>query len=199
MKILMIGAGGTIGRRVKAALSARHEIVTASRSSGEIQVDITSPESVEQLFKQVQNIDAVIVTAGSVGMDDLQSLTTEKIAEALPGKLLGQLNVVLTGQHYLNAGGSFTITSGVLADDPAKGFTAGALVNAALNGFVISAALELQKGMRINAVSPGVVEDSFAELQPLFPGFNPVAMDRVVNAYIKSVEGGITGQVIKVY
>lgn len=199
MKILMIGAGGTIGQKVKAALSSKHEIITAGRNSGDVRVDISSPESVEELFKQVKSIDAVIVTAGSVGMDDLQTLTTAKIMEALPGKLMGQINVVLIGQHHLNEGGSFTLTSGILADDPAKGFISGAIVNAALNGFVLSAALELKKGIHINAISPGVVEDSFVELQPLFPGFNSIPMDRVVNAYVRSVEGGITGQIIKVY
>lgn len=199
MKILMIGAAGTIGKRLQATLSGTHEIITAGRTSGDATVDITSAASIEKLFKQIKNIDACIVTAGSGALDSFQTLTEAKIESSLRGKLMGQVNVVLIGQHYLNNGGSFTLTSGVLADDPARDCAAGALVSGALHSFVLAAALELQRDLRINVVSPGVVEDSYEKLRPYFPGFNPVPMRKVVNAYLKSVEGVINGQIIRVY
>ncbi|MNI88393.1 short chain dehydrogenase [compost metagenome] len=73
------------------------------------------------------------------------------------------------------------------------------LVNGAINSFVIGAAVEMENGVRINAVSPGVVENSRDYYGQYFPGHVPVAMDRVVAGYVKSVEGAITGQVIKIY
>jgi NAD(P)-dependent dehydrogenase (short-subunit alcohol dehydrogenase family) len=199
MKVLIIGAAGTIGRKVSQALTGRHEVITAGRNSGDIQVDITRSDSIGSLFREVKEIDACAVVAGSGTLDNFQTLTEEHLQPSLQGKLMGQVNVVLIGQHYLNNGGSFTLTSGILADEPAKDCAAGALVSGALNSFVLAAAAELKREIRINAVSPGVVEDSFETLQPLFPGFNPVPMYKVVNAYLRSIEGIINGQIIRVY
>jgi NAD(P)-dependent dehydrogenase (short-subunit alcohol dehydrogenase family) len=126
-------------------------------------------------------------------------MTEAHLLPSLKGKLLGQVNVVLIGQHFLNDNGSFTLTSGILADEPAKNSACGAMISGALNSFVLAASLELKRDIRINAVSPGVVEDSFEKYGSEFPGFNPVPMTKVVNAYLKSVEGVINGQTIKAY
>ena len=198
MKILFIGANGTIGKKVSAELKGRHEVITAGRNCGDIRVDVTSVESIKNLFKEVTNIDACICTTGTGHYGDFQTMTEENVYVGIKGKLMGQVNVVLTGQHYLNDGGSFTLVSGVLAEDPAKNSTNVAMVNGALNSFVLAAAQELKRGIRINVVSPGLVEDSFDRYGPLFPGFDPVPMTRVVNAFIKSVEGAITGKIIRV-
>jgi hypothetical protein len=64
---------------------------------------------------------------------------------------------------------------------------------------VIGAAPELSRGIRLNVVCPGLVEDSYAALGAYFPGHAPVSMDKVVKAYQKSVEGIVNGQVLKVY
>lgn len=199
MKILIIGTTGAIGKKVYEALSAKHEIITAGRSSGDFQVDLGDAASIENLFKQTSGIDACVVTAGSSGMESFQTLSEKSLLPGLQVKLLGQMNVVLIGQHYLKDNGSFTLTSGILADEPAKDCAAGSLISGGVNGFVIAAAAELKRNIRINAVSPGLAEDSYAEIGHLFPGFNPVPMPKLVNAYLKSVEGVINGQVIRVY
>lgn len=199
MRILIIGASGTIGSKVKAELEQRHEIISAGRSSGDVRVDLTDKASVERMFRSLGDIDACIVTALSGSMNDFHSLTEADFESSLKGKLMSQVNVVLIGQHYLQHGGSFTLTSGILAEDPAAGCAVGALVSGALNSFVLAAGRELDRGLRINVVSPGVVADSYEELKPYFPGFYPVAMDKVVHAYLKSVEGNINGQVLRVY
>lgn len=114
--------------------------------------------------------------------------------------MMGQINLVLYGQHYISHGGSFTLTSGILADDPIRGGAVLSAINGAVNGFVLAASGELvTKAVRINAVSPGMVEDSVEELAPFFPGHTPASMPRVIDAYIKSVEGIRTGEIIKVY
>jgi len=43
MKILVVGAGGDIGKAASEALADRHEIITAGRSSGDIRVDLSVP------------------------------------------------------------------------------------------------------------------------------------------------------------
>ncbi|MGF6849625.1 NAD dependent epimerase/dehydratase family enzyme [Chitinophaga sp. W3I9] len=120
MRILIIGTTGAIGSKVKEALSAKHEVISAGRSSGDIQVDLTDAASIENMYRSTPGIDAVIVTAGSSGMESFQTLSEKSLLPGIQSKLLGQVNVVLIGQHYLNEGGSFTLTSGILADEPAR-------------------------------------------------------------------------------
>ncbi len=198
MKIIIVGASGTLGKKVTAALEKEHEIIKVGSRSGDIQADITSAGSIEAMFKQAGHFDALISTTGSGHFGPLAETTVSDFNKGIQSKLLGQINLVLIGQHYIRPKGSFTLTSGILAEDPvANGANLGT-VNGGINAFVINAAPELQNGVRINAVSPGVVEDS-PGFFPFFPGHIPVEMSRVAAAYVKSVLGNITGQVIKVY
>lgn len=198
MKIIMIGASGTIGKKVTAALEKDNEIVRAGRStSGDIQVDITSPASIESLFKKAGPFDALICMAGDIHFGPLKEMTDADFRKGIDSKLMGQVNLVLIGQRYINPGGSFTLTSGSLADDPIPLGANASAVNAALEGFTRSVALELTGGVRINSVSPAMVEDSPGYF-PFFPGYIPVSMERVVAAYLKSVLGARTGQVFAV-
>ena len=73
MRILVIGAGGQVGRTAVHALDG-HEIIAASRSS-EPSVDVTDPASVERLFATVGQVDAVIVAVGEVPFRPLDGLT----------------------------------------------------------------------------------------------------------------------------
>jgi NAD(P)-dependent dehydrogenase (short-subunit alcohol dehydrogenase family) len=199
MKIVLVGGHGTIGKKVAAALRERHELIIAGRNSGEVRVDIGSETSIIQLFRQVGKIDACICTAGTGFYGPFATMTAEQMRPGLEGKLMGQINLVLVGKEYLNQGGSFTLTSGIAAELPARNGTAVAMINGAINSFVLGAAQELKHDRRINAVSPGLVEDSFERYATIFPGYNLVPMGKVVNAYLLSVEGAITGKVVKVY
>ncbi|MBN9298808.1 MAG: short chain dehydrogenase [Filimonas sp.] len=198
MKIVIIGGTGTIGKKVSALLEKDHEIIRAGSKSGDVQVDITSEASIEAFFKKTGTFDALISTVGNGHFGPLATTTVEDFKKGLLNKLLGQVSLVLIGQKYINPKGSFTLTSGILSDDPIRSGTNLATINGALNSFVLSAAIELENSVRINVVSPGLVEDSL-DLLPAFPGHIPVAMDKVANAYAKSVLGALTGQVIKVY
>lgn len=198
MKIVIVGGTGTIGKKVSALLEKDHEIIRAGSKSGDVQVDITSEASIEAFFKKTGTFDALISTVGNGHFGPLATTTVEDFKKGLLNKLLGQVSLVLIGQKYINPKGSFTLTSGILSDDPIRSGTNLASINGALNAFVLSAAIELENSVRINVVSPGLVEDSL-NLLPAFPGHIPVAMDKVANAYAKSVLGALTGQVIKVY
>jgi NAD(P)-dependent dehydrogenase (short-subunit alcohol dehydrogenase family) len=198
MKIIIVGATGTIGKVVCEELSKRHEIIKASRSKGDMQVNIESPKSIESMFKHVGNFDAVVSTTGEGYFGPLKPATDKDFRKGIDSKLMGQINLVLIGQHYINAKGSFTLTSGVLAEDPVIQGSNLSMANGGINSFVIAASIELQYDVRINAVSPGVVEDSPGYF-PYFPGHIPVVMDNVVAAYVRSVEGAVTGKIIKVF
>ncbi|WP_229206218.1 hypothetical protein [Dyadobacter fermentans] len=110
---------------------------------------------------------------------------------------MGQINLVLIGQHYINPNGSFTRTSGVLAEDPIVYSAAVTTVNGAINAFAVGAAVSIAPGVRVNAVAPGLAENSPFYFS-FFPGFVPASMHRIAQAYVKSVHGVQTGQVYRV-
>ncbi|NIT56908.1 MAG: short chain dehydrogenase [Aliifodinibius sp.] len=199
MKILLIGGTGTIGSKVANRLEAENELIIAGRNSGEVQVDITNPESIQNLFEETGNVDAVVVTAGSAPVKPLSDATNEDFMDGVKSKMMGQVNVALTALNYLNDGGSVTLTSGILSEDPIPQGTILSTINGAVNGFVTGAYGEfLQKGFRINAVSPALVEDSADALGDYFPGHTPAQMKHVVDGYEKSLKTLITGQIINV-
>ncbi len=195
MKILVVGASGTIGKNVVSELEQRHDIITASRTSGDYQVDITNLRSIRSLFEQVGNVDAVVSTAGNVHFGPLLDMTSDQLQIGLSDKLMGQVHLALEAATHLNPGGSVTLVAGTLSKDPIRYGASASLVNSALEGFVRSAALEFPAGMRINAVSPTVLRESMAAYGPYFPGSEGVPGRRVALAFAKSVEGAQTGQV----
>jgi NAD(P)-dependent dehydrogenase (short-subunit alcohol dehydrogenase family) len=197
MKILLIGGNGTIGRTVKANLAARHEVIIAGRKSGDILVDIADSKSIEQMFEALGKVDAVVNIAGEAKWDLFENLSEEDFYIGIRSKLMGQVNLVRIGRGYINPGGSITLTTGILADDPVAMTTSAAMVNGAIHSFVKAVVLELNH-IRVNAVSAGLVEDAYEKYKDFFPGHNPVSMKKVVNGYIKSVEGKINGEIIRV-
>ena len=199
MKILVIGASGTIGRAVVDALSPRHEVVQAGRQSMAHPVDITRHDTVQALFEKIGRVDAIVSTTGSLHFGPLSAMTAAQFQKGLQDKLLGQVDLALTGQHFLNDGGSITLTSGIVSDEPIAQGANATTVNAAIDGFVRGAAVELARGIRINAVSPNVLQESMGVYGPFFPGFEPVPAGRVALAYCRSVEGVQTGRVLRVW
>lgn len=196
MRILVIGAHGTIGREIVNALSAEHEVLSASRSGSEIQVDITDPASIRAMYERVGNLDAVISAAGSGAWKPLAELTDDDFALSLRYKLMGQVNVVRYGLAQVSDGGSITTTSGILARSPMPGGAAISLVNSGLEGFTRAAALEAPRGIRVNLVSPPWVTETLVAMgsTDLSHGL-PAAT--VAQAYVRSVTGNETGQVIE--
>lgn len=198
MKIIVIGASGTIGRAVSEELSQRHEVIRVGRTRGDYQVDITSQESVEALFAQTGEVDAIVSTTGNLHFGPLSTMTDSQFNLGLQDKLLGQIRLALVGQHFLRDGGSITLVSGIVAQEPiAQGVNA-TTVNAGLEGFVSAAACELPRGIRINLISPTVLSESLAAYGDFFPGFPSVPAAAVAQAYRRSIEGVQTGRIYPV-
>lgn len=198
MRIIIVGAEGDIGRAACDELGQRHEIITAGRSGGDIRVDLSDRTSIEAMYAKIGNLDAVISTAGDVHFGHLSDYTEETFMLGLKNKVMGQINLVLAGLDIINKNGSFTLTSGVLDRDPIKMGTAAATANGALGGFVVGAAIEMPRGLRINVVSPALLDVSVPRYGAWFPGHETVSAKQVGLAFAKSVEGANTGKVIVV-
>jgi NAD(P)-dependent dehydrogenase (short-subunit alcohol dehydrogenase family) len=195
MKILVVGANGTIGKAVVEELKPRHEIVTSGRKSGDQNVDIGDPASIRALFETVGNVDAVVNAAGDVHFGPLLEMTPEQLQVGISHKLMGQVHLALEAAKHLNPGGSVTLIAGSLSHDPVRFGASATLVNSAIEGFVRAAAIEFPPGSRINAVSPTVLCESMGAYGPFFRGTECVPAKRVALAFSKSVEGAQTGQV----
>lgn len=198
VKIILIGAGGTIGKAVAAELGARHEVVRVGRSSGDLRVDISDPDSIDRLYEQAGAFDALVCAAGSVHFAPLEQFTGEQFALGLRNKLMGQVNLVTKGLHHIGDGGSFTLTGGLLNEEPIRSGASAGMVNGALEGFVRAAAIELPRGLRINVVSPTVLEESLPVYGPFFRGTKAAPAAEVALGYARSVEGGQTGRVYRI-
>jgi NADP-dependent 3-hydroxy acid dehydrogenase YdfG len=173
-------------------------VTYVGHGSGDIRADITDRKSIEQLYEKAGEFDAVVSTTGNVHFGPFEQFTPEQFEVGLRNKLMGQVNLVTLGLKHIRSGGSFTLTSGQINDDPIRGGVSGAMVNGALEGFVRSAAIELPRGLRINLVSPTVTEESWAAYGPFFPGQKPVPAAEAALGYAKSVEGPQTGRVYRI-
>ena len=198
MKVIVVGGSGKIGQAIVKELSPRHTIIVAGRQHGDIKVDITDTTSIEAMYQSVGKFDAVISATGKVHFGELSAMQAEDCMVGINNKLMGQVNLVLLGQHYMNDHGSFTLTSGILSHDPIRSGASAAMVNGAINSFVKSAAIELPRHMRINVVSPTVITESLLDYADYFRGYDPIPAAKVALAYSKSVEGHQTGQIYQI-
>ncbi|MGB5424470.1 MAG: short chain dehydrogenase [Desulfobacterales bacterium] len=196
MKIIVVGATGTIGKSVIKALSGRHEILTVAHSGGDVKVDLAVPDSIQKMYTAIGEFDALVCAAGVARFGMLDDLTDEDYGIGLKNKLMGQVNLVRFGRKLIRDQGSFTLTSGVLSQEPVAGSSAISMVNAAVEAFVRAASLEQQRGIRINAVSPIWVSETLKAMGRDSAAGLPA--DETAIAYVKSVEGQYNGKILDV-
>jgi len=195
LRVLVVGATGIIGRAIVSALEPRHEVVSVSHRSGPLTVDIADSASIVRLFEKVGRVDAVACAAGEARVRPFSELSEEDFRFSLFHKLLGQINLVRIGTRFVEDGGSFTLTSGTLARRPSPGGAAVSVANAGVEAFVASAAIELPRRIRINAISPGWVAETLKKMGHRPEGGKPSAA--VALAYVEAIEGAATGTVIE--
>jgi NAD(P)-dependent dehydrogenase (short-subunit alcohol dehydrogenase family) len=196
MKILIVGASGLLGSGAVSALSDENEIIRASRS-GNVSVDLTDPNSIAAMYEQVGKVDAVIAATGKVPFKSITALTLEDYRSGIEDKVLGQIELVRRGIEFVNDGGSFTLTTGILARAAIPTGTVASVANGALESFVMAAAIEMPRGIRINVVSPSVLVEATG-YHSYFPGFEQVTLKAVGKAYAKSVNGKKTGHTYEI-
>jgi NAD(P)-dependent dehydrogenase (short-subunit alcohol dehydrogenase family) len=203
LRILVIGASGVLGKAIVAELGQRHDIVGAGSKSGDVRIDIADPASIVAGLKAAGPLDAAVCAAGAVNFDGLAQIKPARIERSsyglgLVNKLMGQVNLALVARDSLNDAGSITLISGVTARAPIGAGSSASMVNGALESFVMAAATEMPRGLRINVVSPTVFEESMASYGPFFRGFDPVPVARAARAFSRSVEGLETGKTYRV-
>ncbi len=199
MKILIIGGNGTIGKPVSAHFRKKHDVIIGGRHSGDVAVDMTDSPTIQSMFAKIGNVDAIVCIAGDAKWVAFDAMTEDDFYIGIRSKLMGQVNLVRIGMDYLNPGGSFTLSTGILADHPVFMTTSAAMVNGAIHSFVKAVSLELTRDRRINVVSSGLVEDAVEKYEAYFPGHNPIPMQKVVNGYVKSVDGKGSCEIIRIY
>jgi len=195
MKVVVVGATGTIGSAVVRAIESRHEVIPVSFSKSAIKVDVADKSSIVRMYEATGRVDAVISAAGLAKFAPMSDLSDADFAFCLNNKLMGQANLVRVGVDYINDNGSITLTSGILSRKPMPGSTAISLVNAALEGFGRAAALEVSRGIRINVVSPNWVIDTL-KAYDMDPSIG-TPVETVAQAYVLALEGSMTGEVIE--
>ncbi len=191
MKVLIVGATGTIGQAVANRLSEKHDLILAGHRDGDYQVDLGSKASIEALYNKVGKVDAVISTAGAANFGPFNDLDDAAFDLALTNKLMGQINLVRVGRDHISDAGSFTLTAGILSRQPIPGSVAVSMANGALESFAKAAALELDRGLRVNIVSPAFVKETM-EMMGMDPTPGLSAAD-TAKAYQVAVEGNHNG------
>lgn len=194
MKIIVIGATGTIGRAVVQAIGNRHEVIPVSFSKSAITVDIADRSSIIRMFGMTGRVDAVICAAGPAKFGPMNTLTDADFEFCLRNKLMGQVNLVRLGIEHLNDNGSITLTSGILSRKPMIGSTAISLVNSALEGFGRAASLEMPRGIRINIVSPNWVVATLKAYN-MDPAIG-TPVEVVAQTYLQALQGTMNGEVL---
>lgn len=194
MRVIVVGATGTIGKAVAKLLTVEYNVVKVASKSGDFRVDITDKESVHKLFLEIGAFDAMVCAAGVARFAPLTELSDDDFKLGLTSKLMGQINLVRAGLSHINDNGSFTLTSGVLSQQPMPGSSSISMINAGIEGFVRAAALEMPRGIRINAVSPPWVKETLEAL-----GMDTsigIPAERVAQAYRSSINGARSGIII---
>ncbi|KMK90408.1 short chain dehydrogenase [Aeromonas dhakensis] len=198
MKIVIVGASGTIGSAVSDLLAKDHQVIRVGHSQGDARVDMRDPASIKGLFAKLGQFDALVVASGNAAFNALTEMTDEEWQLGIQSKLMGQINLTRAAIPHLNDKGSITLISGILSEEPINWGASVTTINGAVDHFVKAAACELPRGLRINVVSPTVLAESMDKYASFFPGFVPVPAARVAQAYQRSVLGVQTGQVFRV-
>lgn len=171
----------------------------AGRTSSDVLVDISDSNSIKLMFEKIGKLDAIICIAGEAKWANFNELSEDDYYIGLKSKLMGQVNLVRIGMHYLNPKGSITLSTGILADDPVIKTASASMVNGGIHSFVQAVALEIENGIRVNVVSSGMVEDAYEKYKDYFPGHNPIPMPKVINGYVRSVKGKGNGEIVRIY
>lgn len=192
MRIVVVGATGTVGGAVADALAQRgHEVLRASRT-GAVRVDLTDEGSIRAMYESVGRVDGVVCCAGMGRMGSALALTDADWSASIADKLMGNVNLVRHGVDRVNDKGVFVITAGIWSQKPPPGAAAIATLNGALESFARAAARDLPRGIRLVAISPPWIDESARKIGQR----GAITAARNAQAYVAVVEGNVTADVI---
>ncbi len=167
-KVVVVGGSSGIGlSTAELAKSDGADVVIASRNAERLKAtaekvgaraiptDVTSDESVTQLFRQCGLVDHVVVTAAQLRTGPFKTVSMEDVRATMEGKFWGAWRIARAAE--IRAGGSLTLVSGFLSIRPRPAAAIVSAVNGALESLARSLALELAP-VRVNAISPGIID-----------------------------------------
>ena len=195
-KIIVIGATGKLGKVVVEGLQKDYEVIRASRSGPDLKIDAFDFESVSDVLASIGPFDGLVSCIGGTPFKIFDELTMEDFAAGLATKCFSQLNLAKAAIPFLRENGSITLTSGIIGDEPIIAGSCAAAANGALNMCVSTLAAEYAGKLRINVVSPSIIENSVDHYGMLFDGFEPTSNQSIIHAYRRTISAPITGQVL---
>ena len=167
-KVVVVGGSSGIGlATAELAKSEGAEVIIASRSveklnaaaaklgAKAIQTDVSSDDSVANLFRQCGPVDHVVVTAAQLKTGPFKSVSMDDVRSTMEGKFWGAWRCARAAD--IRAGGSLTLVSGFLSVRPRPNSAIVGAANGALESLARSLALELAP-VRVNCVSPGIID-----------------------------------------
>lgn len=175
-KVVVVGGSSGIGlSTAELAVSEGAEVIIASRNADRlnsvaanlgakaITADVTSDESVENLFRTCGPVDHVVVTAAQLKSGPFKTVPMEDVRATMEGKFWGAWRVARSAE--IRPGGSLTLVSGFLSIRPRPNSAIVGAANGAIESLARSLALELAP-VRVNAVSPGIIDTPIRAAMP---------------------------------
>ncbi|MFI7666748.1 SDR family oxidoreductase [Nocardia sp. NPDC049526] len=180
-KVVIVGGTSGIGLATARRLAANGaEVVIAGRNeerlaaalaelgpqvTGKV-VDARAENELAQLFSEVGPVDHVVVTVtGPSGTTPFRELGLDQLQAHVSGKLLPHVATIQAALPHLAQDGSITLVSAASAGGAMPTTAALAAVNAGVEAIVPVLAVELAP-VRVNAVSPGVIDTEWWSFLP---------------------------------
>jgi len=175
-KVVVVGGSSGIG--LSTAEMAKREgadVIIASRNAARLEAaaeklkaiaipaDVTSDESVENLFRRCGAVDHVVVTAAQLRTGPFKTVAMEDVRYTMEGKFWGAWRVARATE--IRPGGSLTLVSGYLSIRPRPNSAIISVANGALESLARALALELAP-VRVNVVSPGIIDTPIRAAMP---------------------------------
>lgn len=178
----VIIAGGSTGIGLATAVMLTKEkanVIVTGRSAAKLAdaakanpgmqtaaMDSNNRKELDAFFSAQGGVDhLVIALSGAKGAGKFAELSLKDLREGFEGKFWPQLNTLQAALPYINKGGSITLITAISAISQAPGVSGLAAINGALELMIPSIAKEIQP-LRINAVSPGVVNTGWWDFLP---------------------------------
>jgi NAD(P)-dependent dehydrogenase (short-subunit alcohol dehydrogenase family) len=171
-KVVVLGGSSGIGLATAIAASQEGAEVTIVSSNQQridkaleqlpegskgLAINLTDEQQVQELFSKIGAFDHLVYTAGeSLVLKTLEEISIQDAKGFFDLRYWGAFAAVKYGAPQINAGGSITLTGGVASARPGKGWSLGASICSAMEGFTRAMAIELAP-LRVNLVSPGVI------------------------------------------
>lgn len=175
-KVVVVGGSSGIGlATAEIAKKEGAEVVIASRSAEKLKAaadrlgiksivaDVTSDDSVANLFRQCGPVDHVVVTAAQLKSGPFKTVPMEDVRGTMEGKFWGAWRCARSAEF--RAGGSLTLVSGFLSIRPRPNSAIVGAANGALESLTRSLAVDLAP-VRVNCVSPGVIDTPIRAAMP---------------------------------